>query len=87
VKAKTRTASYRYKIRLNGWPFDLSELFRIDISVQLIVLVYFPLLRDGIVLPTHEKFNAPDHKGKKRYSSTATTLATSDPGAGGVYRQ
>lgn len=29
------------------------------------LLVYFPLLRDGIVLPTHEKLNAPDHKCKE----------------------
>ena len=28
-------------------------------------LVYFPLLRGGIVFPTHEKLNAPDHKRKE----------------------
>lgn len=29
------------------------------------VLVYFPLLRDGIVLPAHKKLDAPDHKRKE----------------------
>ena len=28
------------------------------------LLVYFPLLRDGIVLLTHEKFDAPNYKRK-----------------------
>jgi hypothetical protein len=28
------------------------------------LLVYFPLLRNGIVLSTHKKFDAPDYKRK-----------------------
>lgn len=29
------------------------------------MLVYFPLLRDGIILSAHEKFDAPDYERKE----------------------
>lgn len=29
------------------------------------MLVYFPLFCDGIVLPAHEEFDAPDYKSKE----------------------
>lgn len=40
-----------------------SVLVRVNISGA--PLVYFPLLRYGIVLPAHEKFDAPDYKRKE----------------------
>ena len=43
--------------------FNISALVRVDTFGAM--LVYFPLLRNGIILSAHEKFDAPDYKRKE----------------------
>ena len=53
----------QYIIKSLAHIVQLSVLARVNNFGTL--LVYFPLLRDRIVLPAHEKFDAPDYKRKE----------------------
>lgn len=58
-----RSAMKQYIIKSLAHIVQLSVLARVNNFGTL--LVYFPLLRDRIVLPAHEKFDAPDYKRKE----------------------
>jgi hypothetical protein len=62
-KAKARNQHVHNEERWNML-FNLSVLVRVDTNFGA-MLVYFPLLRDGIVLSAHEKLDAPDYKRKE----------------------